>query len=169
MNEWCIYIALYFIAVHPKRFTIMWAVSPQTPPMCSIHLMTFYIKFRTFKKKEKKNLFIGFILLRQTSLVSNYYQSRLSELFVIVPSKNFSLYNIIQPFVSSLFRGKLSLGFLQEIWHGTEFKFKGLKGTFLFSGWVWWNVIMNLQGYVQKVYFKSCSQNLKLVMWFLSF
>ncbi len=26
------------IAVHPKRFTIMWGVSPQSPPVCSIHL-----------------------------------------------------------------------------------------------------------------------------------
>ncbi len=42
MNEWCIYIALYCIVVHPKRFTIMcvWAgggggggVSPQPPPV----------------------------------------------------------------------------------------------------------------------------------------
>ncbi len=164
-----LYSALFYCCTPKALYNHVGGVSPQTPPMCSIHLMTFYIKFRTFLKKEKKNLFIGFILLRQTSLVSNYYQSRLSELFVIVPSKNFSLYNIIQPFVSSLFRGKLSLEFLQEIWHGTEFKFKGLKSTFLFSGWVWWNVIMNLQGYVQKVYFKSCSQNLKLVMWFLSF
>ncbi len=24
--------------VHPKRFTIMWGVSPQPPPVCSIHL-----------------------------------------------------------------------------------------------------------------------------------
>ncbi len=27
------------IVVHPKRFTIMWGgVSPQPPPVCSIHL-----------------------------------------------------------------------------------------------------------------------------------
>ncbi len=41
MNEWCIYIALSLcIAVHPKRFTIMGGggVSPQPPPVCSIHL-----------------------------------------------------------------------------------------------------------------------------------
>ncbi len=41
MNEWCIYIALLLcIAVHPKCFTIMWGggVSPQPPPVCSIHL-----------------------------------------------------------------------------------------------------------------------------------
>ncbi len=40
MNEWCIYIALLLcIAIHPKRFTIMWGgVSPQPPPVCSIHL-----------------------------------------------------------------------------------------------------------------------------------
>ncbi len=38
---WCIYIALLLcIAIHPKRFTIMWGggVSPQPPPVCSIHL-----------------------------------------------------------------------------------------------------------------------------------
>ncbi len=39
MNEWCIYIALLLcIAIHPKRFTIMWGVTPQPPPVCSIHL-----------------------------------------------------------------------------------------------------------------------------------
>ncbi len=33
-----LYSALLCIAVHPKRFTIMWGgVSPQ-PPVCSIHL-----------------------------------------------------------------------------------------------------------------------------------
>ncbi len=31
--------ALVYIVVHPKRFTIMWGgVSPQQPPVCSIHL-----------------------------------------------------------------------------------------------------------------------------------
>ncbi len=39
MNGWCIYIALLLcIAIHPKHFTIMWGVSPQPPPVCSIHL-----------------------------------------------------------------------------------------------------------------------------------
>ncbi len=41
MNEWMmhLYSALLCIAVHPKRFTIMWGgVSPQPPPVCSIHL-----------------------------------------------------------------------------------------------------------------------------------
>ncbi len=39
MNEWGIYIALLLcIAIHPKRFTIMWGVTPQPPPVCSIHL-----------------------------------------------------------------------------------------------------------------------------------
>ncbi len=39
MIEWCIYIALLLcIAIHPKRFTIMWGVTPQPPPVCSIHL-----------------------------------------------------------------------------------------------------------------------------------
>ncbi len=33
-----LYIALFCIAVHPKRFTIMWGGSPQPPPVCSIHL-----------------------------------------------------------------------------------------------------------------------------------
>ncbi len=33
-----LYSALLCIAVHPKRFTIMWGVSPQPPPVCSIHL-----------------------------------------------------------------------------------------------------------------------------------
>ncbi len=34
MNEWCIYIALLLcIAIHPKRFTIMWGVTPQPPPV----------------------------------------------------------------------------------------------------------------------------------------
>ncbi len=31
-------ITLLCIAVHPKCFTIMWGVSPQPPPVCSIHL-----------------------------------------------------------------------------------------------------------------------------------
>ncbi len=39
MIEWCIYIVLLLcIAIHPKRFTIMWGVTPQPPPVCSIHL-----------------------------------------------------------------------------------------------------------------------------------
>ncbi len=36
-----LYSTLLCIAVHPKRFTIMWGgggVSPQPPPVCSIHL-----------------------------------------------------------------------------------------------------------------------------------
>ncbi len=33
-----LYSALLCIAVHPKRFTIMCGVSPQPPPVCSIHL-----------------------------------------------------------------------------------------------------------------------------------
>ncbi len=36
-----LYSALLCIAVHPKRFTIMWGgggVPPQPPPVCSIHL-----------------------------------------------------------------------------------------------------------------------------------
>ncbi len=33
-----LYSALLCIAVHPKHFTIMWGVSPQPPPVCSIHL-----------------------------------------------------------------------------------------------------------------------------------
>ncbi len=40
LNEWMmnLYSALLCIVVHPKRFTIMWGVSPQPPPVCSIHL-----------------------------------------------------------------------------------------------------------------------------------
>ncbi len=42
MNEWMmhLYRALLCIAIHPKRFTIMWGrrVSPQPPPVRSIHL-----------------------------------------------------------------------------------------------------------------------------------
>ncbi len=41
MNEWMkhLYSALLCIAVHPKRFTIIWGgVSSQPPPVCSIHL-----------------------------------------------------------------------------------------------------------------------------------
>ncbi len=33
-----LYSALLSIDVHPKRFTIMWGVSPQPPPVRSIHL-----------------------------------------------------------------------------------------------------------------------------------
>ncbi len=33
-----LYSALLCIAIHPKRFTIMWGVTPQPPPVCSIHL-----------------------------------------------------------------------------------------------------------------------------------
>ncbi len=36
-----LYSALLCIVVHPKHFTIMWGgggVSPQPPPVCSIHL-----------------------------------------------------------------------------------------------------------------------------------
>ncbi len=44
VNEWCIYIALCVFLYTPKRFTIMWGgggdgVSPQPPPVCSIHLV----------------------------------------------------------------------------------------------------------------------------------
>ncbi len=40
MNEWMmhLYSALLCIAVHPKFFTVMRGVSPQPPPVCSIHL-----------------------------------------------------------------------------------------------------------------------------------
>ncbi len=40
MNEWMmhLYSDLFCIAAYPKRFTIMWGVSPQPPPVCSIHL-----------------------------------------------------------------------------------------------------------------------------------
>ncbi len=40
MNEWMrhLYSALSCIAVHPKLFTVMWGVSLQPPPVCSIHL-----------------------------------------------------------------------------------------------------------------------------------
>ncbi len=41
MNEWCIYKALYCVLLYTQRFTIMWGgggVSPQQPPVCSIHL-----------------------------------------------------------------------------------------------------------------------------------
>ncbi len=39
-TEWMmhLYSALLCIVVHPKHFTIMWGVSPQLPPVCSIHL-----------------------------------------------------------------------------------------------------------------------------------
>ncbi len=40
-NEWMmhLYSALLCIAVHPKHFTVMGGgVSPQPPPVCSIHL-----------------------------------------------------------------------------------------------------------------------------------
>ncbi len=33
-----LYGALLCIVVHPKRFTIMGGVSPQPPPVCSIHM-----------------------------------------------------------------------------------------------------------------------------------
>ncbi len=33
-----LYSALLCMAVHPKCFTIKWGVSPQPPPVCSIHL-----------------------------------------------------------------------------------------------------------------------------------
>ncbi len=38
--EWMmhLYSNLFCIAVNPKRFTIMWGVSLQPPPVCSIHL-----------------------------------------------------------------------------------------------------------------------------------
>ncbi len=40
MNDWMmhLYSAFLCIAVHPKRYTIKWGVSPQPPPVCSIHL-----------------------------------------------------------------------------------------------------------------------------------
>ncbi len=40
MNEWMmhLYSALLCIAVHPKRFYNHEGVSPQPPPVCSIHL-----------------------------------------------------------------------------------------------------------------------------------
>ncbi len=39
MNEWMMHLySALRIAVHPMRFTIMWGVSPQPPPVCSIHL-----------------------------------------------------------------------------------------------------------------------------------
>ncbi len=61
MNEWMmhLYSAFLCIAVHPKRFTIMWGgFSPQPPPVCSIHLG--FIEIPTIKinnqwwNKDKK-------------------------------------------------------------------------------------------------------------------
>ncbi len=57
MNEWrmngSIYIALLLcIAIHPKRFTIMRGVSPQPPPVCSIHLDDTVYTFFWFAAQE---------------------------------------------------------------------------------------------------------------------
>ncbi len=44
-----IYSALLFIAIHPKRFTIMCGgggVFPEPPPVCSIHLDDTHTSFR---------------------------------------------------------------------------------------------------------------------------
>ncbi len=39
MNEWMMHLySALCIVVHPRRFTIMWGVSPEPPPVCSIHL-----------------------------------------------------------------------------------------------------------------------------------
>ncbi len=40
MSEWIMHLySVLCIVVHPKRFTIMWGgVSPQPPPVCSIHM-----------------------------------------------------------------------------------------------------------------------------------
>ncbi len=39
MIDWLHFLcSALFIVVHPKRFTIMWGVSSQPPPVCSIHL-----------------------------------------------------------------------------------------------------------------------------------
>ncbi len=42
MNEWCIYIALYYVLLYTQSTLQSWGggggVSPQPPPVCSIHL-----------------------------------------------------------------------------------------------------------------------------------
>ncbi len=39
MNEWMMHLSvLLCIAVHPKRFTIMWGGTLLTPPVCCIHM-----------------------------------------------------------------------------------------------------------------------------------
>ncbi len=39
MNEWCIYIALYCVLLYTQSALQSWGgVSPQPPPVCSIHL-----------------------------------------------------------------------------------------------------------------------------------
>ncbi len=53
MNEWMIYIVLLLcIVVHPKRFTIMWQVSPQPPPACSIHHMAMLESHNAWKSSH---------------------------------------------------------------------------------------------------------------------
>ncbi len=76
-----LYSALLCIVVHPKRFTIMCVcgggVSPQPPPVCSIHL-------------EKKNIFqnMPFLFLKQ--LCINMFWAKHSLHLVLHEQVNYS-------------------------------------------------------------------------------
>ncbi len=60
MNEWrYLYSALLCIFVHSKRFTVMRGVSPQPPPVCSIHLDNNFWLISMLKTLVLHNIFCG--------------------------------------------------------------------------------------------------------------
>ncbi len=82
-----LYIALLCIAVHPKRFTIMWGGggggSPQPAPVCSIHLCLYTVSAGQSEEHRgnvhylKNNMFLNIkscqhILLHQIHKIMNF-------------------------------------------------------------------------------------------------
>ncbi len=75
-----LYSDLLCIALHPKHFTIMWGVSPQPPPVCSIHLDNVFIisNFGLFKLKKKQQLESSLSYHHASSLIQRASMDRIS-------------------------------------------------------------------------------------------
>ncbi len=83
MNEWMMHLnfALLCIVVHPKHFTIMCGVSPQPPPVCSIHLGD--VTAATGQRRQRRfvcSLWVTSNLLRMILLNSEASPTFLSDL-----------------------------------------------------------------------------------------
>ncbi len=75
MNEWGIYIALYCVLLYTQSALQSYeGVSPQPPPVCSIHLE----KKRKEKKKERKEKKVPYFKNNtQTCTVHSYIKNSL--------------------------------------------------------------------------------------------
>ncbi len=83
MNEWCIYIALYCVLLYTQSALQSCGgggggVSPQPPPVCSIHLddillLKFYLKFYFYSNLLVNKVFKCVIHLTATGKGITYY------------------------------------------------------------------------------------------------